>query len=125
MKTFIFIVVCQIKIIIIEIEMSRINNSGLDFDTDPYFDVAASQDDLLQEGATMNTQNVLFKKYKPEFKKPSLLNLRVLLSYVISDLRRKPTSYQIGIFTIALVITFTVMIWSAVGYTSLVFLKIA
>ena len=83
----------------------------------------------------MKSDDVLFKDYAGDekgtrgkgqkVKGASQFNIRVLLGYISADMKRKPGSYRIGIFTIVLVLTFIMVIWSAVLYASLVFLKLA
>lgn len=40
-------------------------------------------------------------------------------------MKRKPFSYRIGIFTVVMVLVFVVVIWSAVTYSNLVFMKLS
>lgn len=53
----------------------------------------------------------------------SFFNLFVLTSYIISDMRKKPKSYFIGIFTVTLTITFVIILYSIMDMLPLVFLK--
>lgn len=47
----------------------------------------------------------------------------MLINYISSDVKKKPSSYIIGIFTVIVTITFIVFLYSIVDILPLVFLK--
>jgi hypothetical protein len=53
----------------------------------------------------------------------NFFNLFVLTGYIISDMKKKPRSYKIGIFTVTLTITFVILLYSILDILPLVFLK--
>ncbi len=54
-------------------------------------------------------------------------SIRVISNYLMADLNNKKNanSYKIGIFTITMVITFVMIIWSTLTYSNRIFLKLA
>ena len=53
----------------------------------------------------------------------SYFNIFVLTSYIFSDVKKKPKSYMIGIFTVSLTITFIILLYSILDLLPYIFLK--
>jgi len=51
--------------------------------------------------------------------------ISTIVSYLISDIKKKPRSFNIGIFTVFLVVSFLTLLQSVVDITPVAFLKLA
>jgi len=78
-----------------------------------------SSKDNTQDNSS-NTRTVTTMKKKDQ---ASFFNLFVLTTYVLADLKKKPRSYKIGVFTVTLTITFVILLYSILDVLPLVFIK--
>lgn len=75
--------------------------------------------DLTNESTDrMPNRKNLSKKDRAKF-----FNIFVLTSYIIADLKKKPKSYKIGVFTVTLTVSFIILLYSILDVLPLVFLK--
>jgi hypothetical protein len=75
--------------------------------------------DATNEGSEkMPNRKNLSKKDRAKF-----FNIFVLTSYIIADLKKKPKSYKIGVFTVTLTVSFIILLYSILDVLPLVFLK--
>ncbi len=51
--------------------------------------------------------------------------LSILLNYIITDIDKRPRTFKIGVFSVFLVVTFLVVLQSALHMTPIVFLRLA
>ena len=80
---------------------------------------------LLDLGGDKLTQ--VRKRWKNDLIFASGFSIWVISNYLMADLNNKKNanSYKIGIFTITMVITFVMIIWSTLTYSNRIFLKLA
>ena len=80
----------------------------------------------LKQNAVVD-QDVIFRDYRQKEQEPdgAGFSMGAIFSYIMSDLKKKPRSYKIGMFTVGLVVTFVVFMWSVVEGTPLIFLKLS
>ena len=78
-----------------------------------------SSKDNTQDNSS-NTRTVTTMKKEDQ---ASFFNLFVLTTYVLADLKKKPRSYKIGVFTVTLTITFVILLYSILDVLPLVFIK--
>lgn len=76
------------------------------------------------KSGTADTSLKLMKVVKLAKKdEANFFNLFVLSGYIIADMKKKPRSYKIGIFTVTLTISFVILLYSILDILPLVFLK--
>jgi len=56
----------------------------------------------MEELENLNHENLR----EPTADKPVLMTMKIILSYIVSDISKKPRSFRIGMFTIYLVVMF-------------------
>ena len=78
----------------------------------------SSKDNTQDNSSNMRTVTTMKKKDQASF-----FNLFVLTTYVLADLKKKPRSYKIGVFTVTLTITFVILLYSILDVLPLVFIK--
>lgn len=60
-----------------------------------------------------------------KIKSVSFFKFKVMINYILADMKRKPFSYRIGIFTVVMVLVFVMLVWSAIGFSDLIFMKLS
>lgn len=78
----------------------------------------SSKDNTQDNSSNMRTVTTMKKEDQASF-----FNLFVLTTYVLADLKKKPRSYKIGVFTVTLTITFVILLYSILDVLPLVFIK--
>ena len=89
-------------------------------------DISKNKEPHSVKSGTTDAEKMPLKRTDDDkLEEAKFFNLFVTTSYIISDMKKKPRSYKIGVFTVTLTVTFCIVLYWVLDVMPVMFLKLS